>query len=228
MNAPAQVNTLGQWWNPFGRSEDEEIADLTAKFPAALQQAKIDWAKFKVGVKAKAFTKDELETALKWFAGFPKLWDTLRPNYDPQQAASVGRLLSTRQLAVYDDAQAFVKKLRGNPDIQNLGLVVTTIVVAGILVASVFGVAGAIWAVGYLKKQNNISTMIDRVTAGQVPASVLEKAVAEDGASGGGFSLVPCYMNEVCLGSVSAAHVTHNTRSPLNYRRSGCFCASSP
>ena len=45
---------------------------------------------------------------------------------------------------------------------------------------------GAIWAVGYVKKQNNISRIIDEVTAGRISPAILQEAVKQE--RGGFFS----------------------------------------
>lgn len=182
--------SLAQWYNPaswFSSSEEQEIADLVEKFPAALAKAKRDWAKFKVGVKAGVFSREQYDDALAWFVNFPKLWETIRPNFDPVEAGYMGRSVSEFRRGVLKEADAFVAKLRGTPEFKNLGFVVTATIVAGILIAGIFGAAGAIWAVGYLKKQNNVSNMIDEVTAGRLPPEVLKKAVAEDSGGGGFF-----------------------------------------
>jgi hypothetical protein len=42
------------------------------------------------------------------------------------------------------------------------------------------GVAAGLWAVGYIKRQSNISAMIDGVTTGRLPASVLQEAIAKE------------------------------------------------
>lgn len=174
------------FFNLFSSSEEQEIGDLVPKFPAVLKRAKVDWEKFKAGVGAKAFTRDQYDEALGWFSNFPRLWDTIRPNFDQTQTIAAGQAMSSRRQAVLEDADGFVKRLRTAPEVQNLGFAVTTIVVAGILVAAIFGTAGAVWAVGFVKKQNNVSRMIDLVTEKKLPASVLQKAVAA-GSAGPGF-----------------------------------------
>jgi len=55
-------------------------------------------------------------------------------------------------------------------------------VIAGVLIVG--GAAAALWAIGYIKRQSNISRMIDGVTAGAIPSEVLVEAVKAEQDSG--------------------------------------------
>ncbi len=51
------------------------------------------------------------------------------------------------------------------------------VIIAGVLIVG--GIAAALWAGGYIKKQMNISRMIEGVTAGRISESVLQEAIKE-------------------------------------------------
>lgn len=159
------------WWNPFSNSEEEEIRSLVPRFPTVLEKAVEDWAKFKAGTAAGLFTLDQHEEIIGWFAYFPRLWDTIKPNFEVVNQAVV-----PGGPGLYDQAERFVKKLRSDVDLQN-GLGIAPLIVAGILIAGLFGVAGAVWAIGYVRKQVNISKMIDGVVAGKISPAILQNAV---------------------------------------------------
>jgi hypothetical protein len=166
------------WWNPFGGADEQEIAALVATFPAVLRKAVEDWGKYKAGVKAGLFSQSQQGEILDWFASFPRLWETIKPNFDPWKADGT---LDQGKFPLYSQAELFVTKLRGTAEIKSR-IGIAPLIIAGILIAGVFGVAGAVWAVGYVKNQDNVSKMIDGVTAGTLPASVLNEAVkAETG-----------------------------------------------
>ena len=161
-------------------TDQREMQLMIANFPATLDQAIADWAKFKVGIAAGLFTTDQYQSVIDWFTKWPDYWDTIKPNFDPSIG---GDMVSTHRLAVLDKANAFANRLRTAPEIQtNLG-VIPLIIIAGIAIAAVLGVAGALWAVAYIRKQNNISQMIDGVVAGKIPAATLQAAIDKDNAS---------------------------------------------
>lgn len=159
------------WWNPFDNSEEEEIRSLVPRFPLVFEKAVEDWAKFKAGTAARLFTASQHREIIAWFADFPRLWDTIKPNFEVVNQAVV-----PGGPGLYGQVERFVKKLRANVEIKN-ALGIAPLIVAGILIAGLFGVAGAVWAIGYVRKQGNISKMIDGVVAGQIPATVLREAV---------------------------------------------------
>jgi len=161
-------------------SQELELQQLVAAFPATLDTAIADWAKFKAGADRKLFTRDEKKRILDWYSEFPKLWETIKPNFEVVPG-SYG-MISTHKYETKQKAQAFVDKLTGEVADQQQQLGIAFIVIAGILIAAAFGVAGAAWAIGYMQKQKNISRMIDEVTAGNLPADVLKDAVEKENA----------------------------------------------
>lgn len=149
--------------------QEKDLTETVANFPDIFDRAVTDWAKFKAGYKAGLFSKDAAGDVLEWFNEFPRLWETIKPNFeetDPEFTSQVNN---------------WTKSLGSNIEALNLGL--APLIIAGIAIAAVFGVGGAVWAIGYAKKQQNISKMIDNVTVGKLPASVLDTAIREEHAS---------------------------------------------
>lgn len=156
----------------FGRSEEQEIAQMVREFPRVLDQAIVDFAKFKLAVRGGRVTASQFDEISEWFYAFPKLWETVRPSYEPQPPR-------TDQLAFYEKASAFARKMTTAQN-STSGLGVASIIIAGVAIAAVMGVGGAIWAVGYTQKQRNISEMIDLVADKQLPVSVLQEAIKQE------------------------------------------------
>lgn len=174
---------LGQPWIPAGwivenvtlPMVESDIKKAVAAFPEALDRAIADWAKFKA---ARAYFSDnESSQILDWFSKFPDLWEGLRPNYLPH----TGEVYAAHNDALVRKADGFVAKLKAANVTSGMG--VAWLLIAGIVVLATFGAAGLVWAVGYLKEQNNISTMIDQVAAGSLPPDVLNQAVQAEQSS---------------------------------------------
>lgn len=164
-------------------TDERDLQNVIANFSTILTQARTDWAKFKAGVVNGLFAPNSSERrdVINWFTEFPKLWDAIRPNYE--QKTGDGRI-DAELSNIRQNADAFVGKLRSDAEIAN-NLGIAPIIIAGILIAAAFGIAGAIWAVGYVKKQGNISRMIDNVVAGKLPAEVLDAAIKQENAGTG-------------------------------------------
>jgi hypothetical protein len=148
-------------------SDPEPAKELFYNFPDMFAQAQKDWAKLKAGLAAGLFTQSQKNQAWDWFKEFPKAWETVRPNWSEN--------ISSVQRAWGQKVDAFVAEIKGYGGLSGLGL--APVVIAGILIVG--GLAAASWGVGYLKKQLNVSKMIDEVTAGKLPASILEEATKE-------------------------------------------------
>jgi len=177
----------------FSASEAEQIRSVVSDFPVILDRAIEDWAKYKAAVKVGVFTPqvpyvlppeliDQQDRILDWFSDFPRLWETIRPNF---VVTPEGAPLS-RVSPIVDKADNFVSRLKSETVDSGLGAV-PIIIVAGVLIAGLLGVAGAIWAIGYVKKQANISGIIDEVVAGRVSEDVLSRAIEQE-QSGGMFA----------------------------------------
>jgi len=154
--------------------QKQEIASLVPVFPDVLQRAVDDWAKFKVGYRSGLFNADRVERIAAWFNEFPRLWETIRPNF---LITADGSTIVPRP-AIVSQADRFVSRLGADRQTMNLGI--APLIVAGIIIAGLLGVAGAIWAIGYVKEQDNISNMIDEVVAGNLPADVLQEAIESE------------------------------------------------
>jgi hypothetical protein len=178
-SAPMSVSTTPV---TTSAAQEADIKNLLATFPDVLDQAITDYAKLKAGLsysmknQTQLFTADQLNTITAWFVKFPDLWDTLAPNYE----GSIGDAAADQYRAsVKAKAEAFVKKLRGDTVLYpGLG-VLPFIIIAGVIIAGLLGVGAAIWAVGYVQQQRNVSAMIDGVVAGKIPADVLDQAITE-------------------------------------------------
>jgi len=144
--------------------DKQKVKALVPEFPRIFQQAQIDFAKLKEGVKRDLFTPGQITTAMNWFSDFPQLWETIRLNFIKTDQ---GREFGGR----VDDFCGSIKRspLYG----RDLGL--APVVIAGVLVVG--GVAAGMWAVVYMQKQSNVSKMIDRVTTGVLPPEVLVEAI---------------------------------------------------
>ncbi len=154
------------WW------EEQKVKSLVPDFPGIFERAVEDFAKFKVGVAADLFDRQEQNEIMAWFVEFPQLWETIRPNF---MTIGTGDLFADR----VDD---FIGRMQRSDVYRAAGLGLAPIIIAGIILVG--GAAAGLWAVGYIKRQNNISRMIDEVTAGALPAQVLVEAVKAEQGSG--------------------------------------------
>lgn len=174
--------------------QEKEVADLVPEFPRIFDQAVTDWAKYKLAVGQSIVPNNKREEVEEWFAEFPRLWETIRPNWvDPLP----GGMYSARKSAFADKVDNWVATLVADPSYGSSGLGLATIIIAGIFIAGALGVGGAVWAVGYVKKQNNVSRIIDEVTAGRIPPAILQEAIKEE--RGGFFSDVSNISKNILL-----------------------------
>ena len=148
--------------------ETEAAREAFYRFPDIFEQAQLDWAKFRIGRSLGLFTAEQTREVLNWFQGFPRLWEMLRPNWSENISES------QRRFAAHVDL--FVSDLGPAPGFSGLGL--APALIAGI--AIVGGVAAALWAGGYIKKQNNVSRIIEAVTTGHISEDVLREAVGSE------------------------------------------------
>jgi len=158
---------------------EADIAELTFQFPKAFTQAQVDWAKFKLGVKAGLFTPAQTSAVMAYYSDFGKLWEIVRPNWFITPQGNPTPEFAVRYAKIVDTWVATLGQER-----LSMGLGIAPLIIAGILIAGLFGIAGATWAVGYLKAQQNTSDIIAGVVDKTIPPSVLEKAIqAEQSAS---------------------------------------------
>jgi hypothetical protein len=160
-------------------SQKRDLTTLVDSFPLIFTQAQADWAKFKTGVDAGLFTYSQKQTIGAWFTDFPRLWQTIRPNWEYLPSGMV----STHRAAFKETVDAWISKLAGSSPVAG-GLGIAPLLIAGLLIAAAFGIGGAIWAVGYVKKQANITKLIDGVVAGKLPVDVLKDAIDKEQSSG--------------------------------------------
>jgi hypothetical protein len=157
--------------------QQQQIAAAVVDFPKTFDRAVNDWAKFKAGVQAGLFTTAQRQEALEWFKEFPKLWETVRPNFIIQRTAS-GAYLPLGPAGFADKVDKWVARLQGSVAVPGLGI--APLIVAGVIIAGALGLAGAFWAVAYIQRQAVISKMIDEVTAGRLSESVLNTALQNE------------------------------------------------
>lgn len=165
-------NIFGDAWDWFTGlltpNEEQEIRETVQSFPAVLKQSRDSWALFKVGAQAGLFSSREVERIRDHYREFPKLLETVKPELEKNNRQALR------------EGEDFVKRLGADP-LYTAGLGIASLVIAGVLIAGAFGVGGAIWAVGYVKEQNNISRIIDATVAGNLPPEILEAAVRNEG-----------------------------------------------
>lgn len=147
------------------------LKGIVTNFPNIFDRAVEDFARFKVGQDAHLFTDGEVREVVDWYTELPELWEKIRINWVegrvPEKLEFSGRV---------DD---FIGKLRRYPPVAQ-GLGVPVAVIAGVLIVG--GVAAALWAVNYIKRQQNISRIINGVVAGKISESTLAEAIkAEQG-----------------------------------------------
>lgn len=148
--------------------ETEAARDAFFRFPDIFQQAQLDWAKFRLGRAQGLFSADQAGTVLAWFRDFPRLWDSLHLNWTESKSETQRRFGAR--------VDAFVAELQSPRGTSGLGL--APLVIAGVIIVG--GVASALWAGGYIKKQFNVSRMIEGVTAGRISEDVLREAVEKE------------------------------------------------
>lgn len=158
-------------------SQQKEIAETVYNFPATFDKAVADWAKFKAGAKAGLFTSSQRSEILDWFKQFPQLWDTVRPNFAGYRTEA-GAYLGIGPAGFKDKVDRWVATLQSESADRSLGI--APLIIAGVVIAGALGIAGAFWAVAYIKKQGNISRMIGEVTAGRLSESVLQTALQNE------------------------------------------------
>lgn len=112
------------------------------------------------------FTAEQAGQVLGWYRDFPRLWKSLRPNWSENPSPAQRRFA--------ERVDVFVSDLRAA---QGYGLGLLPIVIAGVVIVG--GIAAALWAGGYVKKQFNISRLIEGVTAGRISESALQEALKE-------------------------------------------------
>lgn len=156
-----------------------EVSDLVPDFPDVFARAQRDWGAFKAGVRAGVVPEDVRQRVVEWYSDFPRLWETIRPNWTEPEASGV---YSQRKIDFAKKVDAWVATLRVESRPGGLGLAV--VVIAGIVILATAGVAGALWAVGYVKRQQNISEMIAAVVEGKLPPEVLQDAIEQESQPG--------------------------------------------
>jgi len=150
----------------------EEIPDIFFEFPRVWAQAKKDWILYQQGVGRGLFTNAQKAAVQKWFGDFPKYWETVRPNFLNHPD---GRPRPDHSIAYARDVDNWVASLRAKTwNDPLLGEPITLIVIAGILIIG--GIAAALWAVGYIKEQSNISNVIEQTVAGKLPPEAVVAA----------------------------------------------------
>lgn len=147
--------------------ETQAARDAFFRFPDIFEQARVDWAKFRIGRAQGLFTAEQAKEVLAWYRDFPRLWETLRPNWAENPSPTQRRFAEHVDRFVYN-----LRAARGS------GLGLAPLIIAGVVIVG--GIASALWAGGYVKKQFNVSRLIEGVTAGHISESVLKEAVKEE------------------------------------------------
>jgi len=162
-------------------TQEKEIVNLVHNFEDTFYRARRDWAKYKAGMQYNLFPVNKQREILEWYAEFPKLWEMIRLNWE---ASDLGPP-SPANIEFADEVNSWIKKLSSELNTgEGLGFVFSTtaLIIAGILAAG--GTVGVIWGISYLKKQNNLSKLIDATVSGQVPPDILEQAIKNEESGG--------------------------------------------
>lgn len=173
-----------------------QINDLLTKFPAILDQAQSDYAKFSIGKAQGLFSAEQNVKITTWFTQFPKFWETIRDNYT--QSTGDGRT-DAYLSGILHQADKFAADIKGDQGLSvQLG---SPLIIAGLIVAGVLGVAGIIWGVSYIQQQNNISNIIDGVVKGQIPPDVLQAAINKQKTGGDLLGTVESFGKYLLIGA---------------------------
>lgn len=157
-------------WYGLTTSETAQIGDMVHSFPEVLDQAISDWAKFKIAYKNQLISQDQLKIIMDWFLEFPQLWETVRPSFESTEVLNDPELVRK--------ADNFVERFQ--PELMKMQLGLATIIIGSVIIAAALGVGAAIWGIGYIKKQNNITMIIEGATAGKISEDVLREAVKQE------------------------------------------------
>lgn len=175
-------------------AEAEQLEQMVDEFPARYRKAAADWLKFQAGVDRSLFSESQVATITAWYEKFPDLWELVRPNWEYRLQPAVGAaipgeyetgsgelwpmpsLIPDKDWAFVSQVDQFVDKLKTELRYRYLGI--APLIVVGVVILAAATLGGAIWALGYLEEQQNISKMIEQVTAGKLDPAVLEQATA--------------------------------------------------
>lgn len=178
-------------------TEPREYAGVVHDFKNTLHQAMVDWARFKAAEPFYLFNPDEQNYIRSWFHDLPNLWDAIKVNY-----------LDDSDRDFYELADKWISQFRVGPGVSGLGLPV--LLIAGVLiVAAIGGVAAAIWAVGYVKEQSNVTRLIDETVAGNISDDVLQAAVEKETAGANVFGDIKGILQTLLFVGVGIAAVKY-------------------
>lgn len=157
---------------------EEDLKTAIAVFPITFERALSDWGKFKAGVSQGLFAGSSRSEVLEWYRDFPKLWETIRPNFVKTVRTPQGSMIDPTYVSLVGRVDRFVKQI--GSDLAGSQLGVAPLIIAGIIIAGGLGIAAASWAISYLSKQANISKLIDEVTAGRISPDILSAAIESE------------------------------------------------
>lgn len=160
----------------MGMSEDLKTA--IAVFPGTFERALSDWAKFKAGVTRGLFAGSTRSEVVGWYRDFPTLWETIRPNFVKTVRTPQGSMIDPTYASLVGRVDRFVKQL--GSDLAGNQLGIAPIIIGGIIIAGGLGIAAVSWAVSYLAKQENVSKIIEEVTAGRISPDILAAAIESE------------------------------------------------
>ena len=174
-------------------SDVNDIRAVVRDFPRIYDKARRDWEVFRAADRLTAYSPDQRALILDWYEKFPRLWQGIRPNwmydigadlppgYDFSEAATADQ----DKIRLLHEVDAWTNYLEANRS--GLGLV--PLVIAGVLlVAALASTAGVLWAIGYVKEQNNVSEVINQVASGVLPPQAIAE-IRKESASGVAASL---------------------------------------
>jgi len=167
-------------------SQMVQLQSLVDGFPAVLERAVEDWAKFKVAVQADLLSFKEKMNIVDWFGHFPEHWRMIRPNFT---MTSEG-LMKTHTPEIVAAADRFVAKLSGDKwtyvsGLRGLGVPVLLpiAVIGGILIAGAYTISRVLQEVGYIREQGNVSRKLALVETHEASADILTETIKAEKAS---------------------------------------------
>lgn len=159
---------------------------VVENFPDVFERARVDWAKYKLGVEAGLFETYQRARIEDWFGRLPVTWEGIRPNWTEPDL--VTGMLSTHKVAFAEEVDNWLDQFKPGGSAQLGGWVIAVAVAGGVMVA----LGSVVWLVTQsaadYQEQENISAMIEAETAGNLPSGTVKAAVERETGSGGIFA----------------------------------------
>lgn len=165
------------------QSQMVDLQSLVTGFPAVLERAVEDWAKFKVAVQADLLSFSEKMSVVNWFSHFPEHWQMIRPNFTMTPEG----LLKAHTPKIVAQADRFVAKLSeggsASPGLGVPAVLLPIAIIGGILIAGAYTISRVLQEVGYIRQQANVSRKLALVESHEASADILTETINAEKAS---------------------------------------------